>query len=281
MVIESFTNPKLAEKRPWSLLFYGFLYSSVAILLSLWVFAQQASIIMVFFTVLACTPLIYLTQKREEKMDILIKDEITLLNQHRKAIDYLMFLFVGITIAYAFWYTILPQSLVTNLFSIQTQTILNINNRVSGNLIESLSLFSDILFNNFKVMIFCIIFSFVYGFGSIFILTWNASVIGTAMGNFIKANFAAMGGAFLGLNYWKSFSFGILRYFVHGLPEIAAYFIAGLAGGIISVAVINRDIESKRFEKIMFDTSQLIFIALILLVVAALIEVYITPLFFN
>lgn len=280
MVLESFTDPKTAEKRPWSLLFYGFIYTSVAILLSLWVFAQHASIIMVFFTVLACAPLLYLTIKREEKMDVTIKDEFELLNQHRKAIEYLMFLFIGITLSFAFWYTILPQTLVNNLFSVQTQTILNINNRVSGNFIESLSLFSDILFNNFKVLTFCIIFSFIYGLGAIFILTWNASVIGTAMGNFIKANFVAMGGSFLGINYWKSFSLGMLRYFVHGLPEIVAYFLAGLAGGILSVSIIRRDIESKRFEKIMFDASQLILIALLFLMIAALIEVYITPLFF-
>ena len=280
MVLESFVMPKSAEKRPWNMLFYGFIYSSVAILLSLWVFAQQASIIMVFFTVLACAPLLYLTIRREEKKDLMIVDEIELLNQHRLAIQYLMFLFLGMTISFAFWYTILPQPLVTNLYSIQTQTILNINNRVSGNLIESLSLFSDILFNNFKVLIFCIIFSFIYGLGAIFILTWNASVIGTAMGNFIKANFAAMGGVIFGANYWKAASLGFLRYFIHGLPEIGAYLIGGLAGGIISVAIIRRDIESKRFERILFDASQLILIALFFLVVAAFVEVYITPFFF-
>lgn len=281
MVLESFTSPRTAEKRPWNLMFYGFLYSSVAILLSLWVFAQHASIIMVFFTVLACAPLLYLTIRREEKKDITIKSELELLNQHRLAIQYLLFLFLGITFSFAFWYTVLPQSLVNNLFSIQIQTILNINNRVSGNFIESVSLFSDILFNNFKVLAFCIIFSFLYGLGAIFILTWNASVIGAAMGNFIKANFAAMGGVLFGANYWKSVSLGMFRYFIHGLPEIAAYFLAGLAGGIISVAIIRRDIESKRFEKIMFDASQLILIALIFLVIAAFTEVYITPIFFS
>lgn len=280
MVLESIIGPKYAENKPWNLLFYGFLYSSVAILLALWVFAQQASIVMVFFTVLACSPLIFFTIRREEKFDETSADEFHLLNHHRKAITFLMFMFIGMTFAFAFWYTLLPQNTVNNLYQVQTQTILNINNRVSGNFVESLTLFSDILFNNFKVMIFCIIFSLIYGFGSIFILTWNASVIGTAMGNFIKVNFAAMGGALLGGNYWKAVSLGFLRYFVHGVPEIAAYFVAGLAGGILSVAIIHKDFQSKRFERILFDTSQLILISLILLVFAAFVEVYITPLFF-
>ena len=33
---------------------------------------------------------------------------------------------------------------------------------------------------------FCLLFAVFYGFGSIFILTWNASVIGTAMGTFAE-----------------------------------------------------------------------------------------------
>jgi uncharacterized membrane protein SpoIIM required for sporulation len=281
MVLESIITIESAEKRPWNLMLYGFLFSSVAILLALWVFASQASIIMVFFTVLACAPLVYLTIQSEEHRDIVSENELALLNYHRKTIQFLMFLFIGMTFAFAFWYTMLPQTTVNNLYSIQTQTILSINNRVSGNFIESLTLFSDILFNNFKVLIFCIIFSLIYGFGSIFILTWNASVIGTAMGNLIKVNFAAVGGMLLGANYWKSVSLGFLRYFVHGLPEIAAYFIGGLAGGILSVAVINRDIQSRRFERILFDTSQLVLISLLFLVIAAFIEVYITPAFFR
>ncbi len=281
MVLESLITPEFAERKPWRLFFYGFLYSSVAILLSLWVFANQASMIMVFFTVLACTPLLYLTIKREEQKDMNIQDEVLLLNKHRLAVQFLIFMFLGVTFSFAFWYTILPLPLVNNLYSIQTQTILNINNKMSGNLIESLSLFSDILFNNFKVLVFCVLFSFIYGLGAIFILIWNASVIGTAMGNFIRANFAAMGGVIFGGNYWKSVSFGFMRYFIHGLPEVAAYFLGGLAGGILSVAIIRRDVQSRRFERILFDTSQLILIALIFLVLAAFIEVYITPSFFS
>ena len=34
---------------------------------------------------------------------------------------------------------------------------------------------------------------------------------------------------------------GLVRYMIHGLPEIAAYFIAAMAGEIISVAVIRHE----------------------------------------
>ena len=36
-------------------------------------------------------------------------------------------------------------------------------------------------------MAFCLLFSLIYGSGAIFILTWNASVLGTAIGNYIKS----------------------------------------------------------------------------------------------
>jgi len=70
---------------------------------------------------------------------------------------------------------------------------------------------------------------------------------------------------------------GIARYMIHGIPEIAAYFIAALAGGIISVAIIRKDLRGERTWKILQDSLILIIIALIILVIGALIEVYITP----
>ena len=121
------------------------------------------------------------------------------------------------------------------------------------------------------------------GIGAIFILTWNASVIGVAMGNFIKSqlsNVTSSLGFFSASSYLHVASLGLLRYFTHGLLEIAAYFITGLAGGILSVAIIKKDLFSKNFERILVDTLDLLVIALGVLVCAAFVEVYITPIFF-
>ncbi|MFH2028053.1 MAG: stage II sporulation protein M, partial [Nanoarchaeota archaeon] len=110
--------------------------------------------------------------------------------------------------------------------------------------------------------------------GAIFILTWNASVIGVAIGNFARSNITNA------TSYFHVTSLGILRYMIHGIPEIAAYFVAGLAGGIISVAVIRHHFTSKKFERILYDSTDLLIIAMVLLFIAALIEVYITPALF-
>jgi uncharacterized membrane protein SpoIIM required for sporulation len=122
----------------------------------------------------------------------------------------------------------------------------------------------------------------LYGAGAIFILTWNASVISTAIGNIIRTNIAShtVTGFSKISSYFQIISLAILRYMIHGIPEIVAYFVAGLAGGIISVAAINEKFGTRKFEKIVLDSSDLILISVLILILAALIEVYITPALF-
>jgi len=296
MVLESLTTPVSAERKPLQMFFIGIVYSSVAILLSLWIFKDQASLVMVFLTVMACVPLIYHTIRLEEKKDKTPLTEKSLLKEHSRAIMFLTFLFVGFVISFAMWFTFLPTQLTQATFQTQIATINTINtqitsgtvisgeatNKITSN-ITSTTLFSRILLNNIKVLIFCLLFSFFYGSGAIFILTWNASVISAAVGTFIRNNLGAYAvqSGFLKIGaYFQIVSIGLLRYFIHGIPEIIAYFIGGLAGGIISVAVIKHDFGGENFHKIMYDALSLSLIALALLFVAALIEVWITPALF-
>src|SRR3989338_702926 len=188
MVLESRLNPLKGEKKPWEMFFIGAVYSSAAILLSLWIFKDQTSLVMVFLTVMACIPIVYSTMKLEESKDLSILDERALMREHNKAISFLMFLFFGITIAFVFWYVFLPSDMLGFVFDKQIATIQAINNKVSGNVYEQFSIFSKIFLNNVKVLSFSILFAFIYGAGAIFILTWNASVIGTAIGNFVRVN---------------------------------------------------------------------------------------------
>ena len=67
---------------------------------------------------------------------------------------------------------------------------------------------------------------------------------------------------------------------LHGFPEIAAYFITALAGGIFGVGIIRHGIRDKKFLRVIENTIILLFISIIILIGAALLEVYITPLLF-
>ncbi len=282
MVLESVLNPFTAAKRPWELLIAGIFYGSAALFLSIWIFEEYASLVMVFLTVMACIPLFYKTLRSEEAKDLLIKSESKLIKEHGKAIMLLVLLFIGLTIAFSFWYVVLPAETSSGVFKIQTQTISSLNQQVTGSMAK-FNLLNRIFLNNIKVLIFCILFSFIYGSGAIFILSWNASVIGAAAGNFIRTHLAQYEGA-VGFSkvaaYFYASSLSVLRYSLHGIPEISAYFVAGLAGGILSVAIINRDFGTKSFERILLDSSDLILIAVFILFLAAMMEVFVTPLFF-
>lgn len=274
MVLESLVNPLKAERKPWEVFFLGLIYSSVAIGISLLVFPKQASMLMVFLTVGASIPLLYNIIKFEEKKDTIFKSEKKLLSEHKKAIEVFVALFLGFFISFSFWYLFSPSDWLPMLFSAQTETIKAVNSAVTGSAISAISTSMRIFTHNLQVLVICFAFSFLYGAGAIFILTWNASVGGAFIGNFMRSRIPE--GPNL-LNYFHIASLGLLRYLPHGVLEMGAYFVGGLAGGIISVAVIRHQFFSDDFERIVFDSSDLVLIAVGILFVAAIVEVFVTP----
>ncbi len=277
MVFESLLSPIKAEKKPWELFFMGAFYSSLAIILSLWIFRKETSIVMVLLTVAMSIPLIYRTIRYEEKKDVVMKvGEKRLLEEHGKAIEAFVMLFLGFFISFVLWYVFLPAGTTEIVFSVQTETIRNING-VTGRAIDPVGPIVKIFLNNARVLALCILFSFLWGAGAIFILTWNASVGGAFIGNFIRTRLSAFGDGASIMNYFQVSSLGLIRYLPHGVLEMGAYFVGGLAGGIISVSIIRKDYKTPKFEKILFDASDLILIAIAILLVAAFVEVFITP----
>ena len=270
MVLESLIRYETIRRKPQYIFIMGFVYSSVAIILSMILFKNQASLIMVFFTAFACFPFIYYAIKCEEKYDIIYDDQRRILKEHSKTVMTLVFMFLGFFASFTLWAVLLPEQTANTLFSTQFHTISNLNAHVTGGAAMYSKYIFSIFFNNIKVLIFCIFFSFLYGAGAIFILTWNASVGGAFIGNFIKTKLVAYSGL-------HALALGLVRYMPHGILEMGAYFVGALAGGIISVAIIRHDLGSKKFFKIVFDSTELVAIAVAMLFVATLVEVFVTP----
>lgn len=285
-MFEMLVNPKKAERHPWELFFVGIFYASLAILLVELVFAKDAvlsryaGILVVTFTVMFSMPFIYYTIKLEEKKAEYLRGTLNLLQEHKKAIYAFLYLFMGFVVAFSFWYIVLdsPQN-----FKAQVETYCLINRPgaiencvkqygvsdsvvTTGNATGSQRLW-QIVRNNVSVLIFTLVFSLIFGAGVIFVLAWNASVIAAAIGIFTKSTLSDL-------------PYGLARYMIHGIPEIAAYFIVALAGGIVSVAVIKHEAGEERFWEILHDSFALIGTALIVLLIAGVMEVYLTPLFF-
>ncbi|MEK6891531.1 MAG: stage II sporulation protein M [Nanoarchaeota archaeon] len=281
-MFEMILNPKRSERRPWELLFVGFFYATISILLVHWIFSgdpvlsKYSGILIVTFSVMLSMPYVYYTIKLEEYKDLHIQGKFRLLEEHWKAIATFLFLFIGFIIAFSSWYIILGSP--DNLRA-QIETYCSINYRESfSNCVTqhgitqsnvtgfstSLSFFSSIFMNNLYVLMFAIIFSLIFGAGGIFILTWNASVIAAAMVIFSKSELINL-------------PLSLARYMIHGLPEIAAYFIGTLAGGIIGISIIKKEFKTDKFWAILSDALLLIISAVIILLAAAAIEVFITP----
>jgi len=283
-MLESLLSAKKAEKKPWEMFFVGLVYVSVAVLFCLWIFQGYGGFVLVSLTMLASTILIYNIIKLEELKDKKIANEWLLLKEHSKALSFFMFLFLGFVVAFSLWYVFLPGDTASVLFKEQITTINKINTPPEvASVIDLYATVGKIFWNNFRVLGLSLIFSLFYGMGAIFILTWNASVIGAAIGNFIRNSLSTYANT-LGFNsmsaYLHVLSIGLLRYLTHGVIEISAYFLAGLAGGIISVAVVRHDFMSKKFKHIISDATDLVIISIAILFLAALVEVFITPALF-
>ena len=288
-MLELLINPKKAEKRPWEMILIGFFYASLSVFLARWIFggnsvlAQYLGIFIILFCVIFSMPYMYYAIKMEEQKDLLYDEELPLLKEHGKALLTFLFLFLGFVIAFSVWYVVIPDS--QNLFKAQIETFCQINGganygecikqygletpmKITGRATNTDRLFS-IFANNIYVFIFTLVLSLLFGAGAIFILAWNASVIAAAIGIFAK-------------NQLSHLHLGFARYLAfHGLLEISAYFVAALAGGILSSAIIRHDTKSEKFWSIIQDSLNLIIIAIAILFIAALIEVFITPSIFN
>jgi len=279
-------NPKEVTKGPWKMFFVGLVYASLSILLVNWFFAGDpvlskfSGMIVVTFCVMFSLPFMYYLIKQEEEQDEEIEGVWTVWKAHSDSLYAFMWLFLGFIIAFSFWYIVLGNA---NLFNAQVETYCMINSpgdidgcvtkysldnpiRTTGAATREVR-FLSILENNVYVMIFTLIFSLIFGAGAIFVLAWNASVIAGAIGIFTQYNISQI-------------PMGIFRYMIHGFPEIAAYFVTALAGGIFGIGVIRNGLRNEKFLRVIENTTILLFISIISLIIAAIVEVYITPLFF-
>lgn len=275
MVLDFIINPKKALMKPWMVYFIGILYSLFAVILSYWIFSIHASLVMVALTAMASVPFIRQAINWEEEKEHNIDkfNEFKILKEHYKLINTFVFLFLGFVTVFVTLYVMLPSTIIERLFSSQIETIIHIHTVSTGKFYSYIETMGQIILNNIKVMIFCLIFSFFYGMGAIFIITWNASVMGAAMGSAIRHGISSGGSAI------QIISVNLVGYFVHGIPEIAAYFVVGLSGGILSAALAKEKFMGDKFKKIMLDCGSLLVLAIFLLILAAAIEVFISPRF--
>lgn len=265
MVFESFYIPQNVIQNPLKMVLVGLGTGIIAFIVGLMLFAEYASVAIVFFTALGLIPFMMKLIEQEEQKDLHICSEVNLFKEYAGLTKGMLALFFGITIGFVFVAMFVPQN--SSAFAAQQDTLTSITGRITQP-----GLFIDILSNNIKVLAVSVGLAFIYGFGAITLLVWNSSVLAVAIRSFFVETWVQTGIGTIFLTF--------ARYFVHGVPEIAAYILAGVAGGVISVACMNHSFGSLYWKKVIGDASQLLVGAIVLLVFAAVLEVYVTPLFF-
>lgn len=276
MVLESILNPKNAEDKPWHIFIIAFFYSIIAIFFSNQLFPEQSSILSVALITIIFVPFFQkLFVLEEEKEDLAAEGKIkqNIFSRHWKSISVFSTFFLGVVVAMSFIFIFFPS--FDNVFALQqkwfeAQGLFPSVQAIAGN--EQIG-FEVFVFNNSQVMILMFVLSIIFGAGAIFILVWNASIIAVFSGLFVRS--FSMQGLDASVAYLLGVPISLGSIALHGIPEIAAYFFAGLAGGILSVGIIRENFMSKEFMEIAKDAVIFLIIAEILIVLAAFLEAFV------
>jgi uncharacterized membrane protein SpoIIM required for sporulation len=269
-MLESLIKYEEIERNPWIMTLWALLVSSVGVLFSVQLsYAVRisgttmnlAGIFSVLFTIIPSVYFLTIYIKRQEMLD---EKDIErhyskgFWRRHDKDIMVFLFFFAGLTLSFAIWGYILPP----DTFQIQTMKIQEIRS-IAGNFLggyasgDEYASFVRVFINNLQVTGFSFVFSILFGAGAIFIVVWNASILGVYIGRLSEtvAHIPGVGLSFL----------------PHGIPEIAGYLIAGLAGGLISAAII-RGHKKQILIGIFLDSMKLMGLAVLFVFLGALIE---------
>jgi uncharacterized membrane protein SpoIIM required for sporulation len=257
MVLEKVISIRTAVMHPVWMFLIGGVVSVICIFLSFLIFPSNVGLFTVFLITFAMSPFMVNLMTYEEietESEIESRSNLNFFKRHGSTLKIYVAFFAGMILALSIIFIILPDKTVEKIFQDQVNEI----NIIRGNAAFPSS-FQRIIFNNAGVLFLSFIFAFLFGSGAVFILAWNASVLSAAIGLLAKS----IGGI-------KGLPTAVLTFLPHGSFEIIAYFIAGIAGGLISAVIIRK--RSRWFWVVVEDSLKMIGVAMVFLVIGALIE---------
>ncbi len=289
MVLEAIFTATEARRHPLKMLAFAALVNSVALWTAFFVFPGSASVISIAFLTIALVPLIHSTLRKEEKEEAHHEHHglsSIFFIRHLTVLQVYAWFFLGLMLSYSFWYVAMPSDAREHAFFEQEKTLSAITS-LRENLTGAFALkqgacgknafcWGEVIFvNNAKVLLLSVLFSLIYGAGAIFLIAWQASVIGTLIGTEVIKLAAVQPGA-TGLAIIPYYALGFATSFLglapHGIPEAMGYFIGAIAGGIISAAITKKHFHAHEVKVIGKDAIILVAIALALLIIGAWIE---------
>jgi uncharacterized membrane protein SpoIIM required for sporulation len=285
MVLESLIGERNIRKNPVLIFILTVIISIGSIIFANAIFPAHASVLSVAFITIGLVPIVHNVLAKEEYEEALArKSSTTFFARHFNVIMIYVWIFVGIILAFSLTYAVVPNDQKGILFEEQINAFCSIAgsdncsegipNSITGRAtagafnacqnpatkdIASCSFF--IFENNMGVLIFIIILSLLYGAGAIFIIAWNASILGLFFGEmFLSAQHMTSAGLLQGMLIG------------HGPPELFSYIFGALAGAILSAMISKGQFLSHEFSTIIKDVTFLIFLAVFSVVYGAIVE---------
>ncbi len=274
-MLESLFNFKEINRRPYLAFLWAFAILSISVIIALQVgFTMNVSgsvvnltgLFALAFALISSAYIMTAIIRKEELMEenaIRKHYSKRFWERHQKDMLIFLYFFGGATLAFAVWTMLLPVS----TFQVQISSICGMRPYLSacgsmgitGAVTDSAYSFQTILVNNLEVTLFSFIFAFIFGAGAAFIILWNAGILGIYIG-LISKNI-------------MDIPVNSIRFLPHGIPEIAGYIFAGLAGSLISIAVI-RKADKDILKVVVWDSLKVLVLGVALIFIGALVEAY-------
>ncbi len=295
MVLESVLSTREALQHPFFMLAASVLICSVSLWVAYMMFPKSSSILAIAFVTIALVPLFHSMFKSEEEKEAERPGFAALfLTRHFSIVKVYAFFFIGMILAYAFWYSVVTPDVREVMFAEQEFTlgqISGLRTNLSGafsissgeNPVGAFSVsaktcgsnpfcwFEIIFANNIFILALMLFTSLAYGAGAVFLLGWNASVLGVLIGKDV-VQYAASHGGVAALGIAANRALGLVP---HGMFEALGYFVGAIAGGIIGVAISKKKHLKGEMGLIVKDVIVMVLYALGLLAIGGLIEAYV------
>ncbi|MFA6035901.1 MAG: stage II sporulation protein M [Candidatus Micrarchaeia archaeon] len=279
MVLEQIIQARRLERNPSLILAISFLFVSFAIILTNYFYPSDRGMVVLLLTIMPAIPFFLNFIRHEERRHERENDDPhhSIFTIYRPLIALYFFYFIGSALSFGFWFSILPEQQANSMFADVMQEYGLLRSSITGNFLSlNAPVFMHILCQNLLVLSLMMIFSFVYSIGSIFLLTWNAALLGVLIANTVRALLPTVSQQFGIFAFPVAFIGGagqaLLGIMPHGIFEIGAFFVASLSGGILSVALERGTYRRRAFWNIIYDAAKLFALSLVLVVLGAAIE---------
>ena len=238
------------------------------------------SIAMIFLTTILLIPTLVMLLRMEEQVEGKYGLRHFFKN-HKDIFEVYLFSFLGVFIAFV----ILGLGSYNNpdmyggIFQFQTEFLQfqqglsaeTVETFVNGGVQHDPVSFFGLFSHDLLVLLICFVLSFFYGASAIFLIILNGSVF---------ANFIV----FVINTLSDNIAQGVQAFFIfliHLLPEVSGFLIAAIAGGVVSKAVLYEKRGSAAFKNVFKDATILMLIAIGLIVLSSLLEVFVTAKLFQ